>query len=152
MGQITSRYIEKDFIPVPQLSHGKHKLCNLPLCEVWMTDDTTFCWLVLIPRKKGLREFHDLPQRQQMEVMKEITLATKALEKSATEITGKVPTKMNVGALGNICSELHVHIIARYEGDAAWPGPVWGQVALVPYANSEKLKEVMATMTKALLA
>ena len=90
------------------------------LCRVLLMDDAQFPWLVLVPRREGLAEFDDLAERDRTQLMREITRAMKVL-RGAVECD-----KLNVGALGNIVRQLHVHVVARREGDAAWPGPVWG--------------------------
>ena len=90
------------------------------LCRVLLMDDAQFPWLVLVPRREGLVELDDLPERDRRQLMREVTRAMKVL-RGVTECD-----KLNIGALGNIVRQLHVHVVARREGDAAWPGPVWG--------------------------
>lgn len=90
------------------------------LCRVLLMDDAQFPWLVLVPRREALVELDDLVERDREQLMHEITRAMKVL-RGVVECD-----KLNVGALGNIVRQLHVHVVARREGDAAWPGPVWG--------------------------
>ncbi|HKT40989.1 MAG TPA: HIT domain-containing protein [Rhodanobacteraceae bacterium] len=90
------------------------------LCRVLLMDDAQFPWLVLVPRREGLVELDDLADRERMQLMRETVRAMKML-RGVVECD-----KLNVGALGNIVRQLHVHVVARREGDAAWPGPVWG--------------------------
>lgn len=90
------------------------------LCRVLLMDDAQFPWLVLVPRRGGLAELDDLAERDRAQLMREITRAMKLL-RGAVECD-----RLNVGALGNIVRQLHVHVVARREDDAAWPGPVWG--------------------------
>jgi diadenosine tetraphosphate (Ap4A) HIT family hydrolase len=90
------------------------------LCRVLLMDDAQFPWLVLVPRREGLVELDDLAERERTQLMRETAHAMKAL-RGVVECD-----KFNVGALGNIVRQLHVHVVARREGDAAWPGPVWG--------------------------
>lgn len=90
------------------------------LCRVLLMDDAQFPWLVLVPRREALVELDDLVARDREQLMHEITRAMKVL-RGVVECD-----KLNVGALGNIVRQLHVHVVARREGDAAWPGPVWG--------------------------
>jgi diadenosine tetraphosphate (Ap4A) HIT family hydrolase len=90
------------------------------LCRVLLMDDAQFPWLVLVPRREGLAELDDLAERERAQLMREITHAMKVL-RGVVECD-----KLNVGVLGNIVRQLHVHVVARREGDAAWPGPVWG--------------------------
>ena len=90
------------------------------LCRVLLMDDAQFPWLVLVPRRADLVEMDDLVERDRTQLMLEIMRAMKVL-RGVVECD-----KLNVGALGNIVRQLHVHVVARREGDAAWPGPVWG--------------------------
>ena len=102
-------------------------LAEWPLSRVRLMNDQRFGWIVLVPRAPGAREFHDLSQGQRAQLMEEIARASKALSNALSA------EKINIGALGNIVPQLHIHIVARTEGDAAWPGPVWGHGSPVPY-------------------
>ena len=90
------------------------------LCRVLLMDDAQFPWLVLVPRREGLAELDDLVEDERTQLMREVSRAMKVL-RGVVECD-----KLNVGALGNIVRQLHVHVVARRDGDAAWPGPVWG--------------------------
>lgn len=90
------------------------------LCRVLLMDDAQFPWLVLVPRREGLAELDDLAERDRTQLMREVTRAMEVLRGVVT------CDKLNVGSLGNVVRQLHVHVVARREGDAAWPGPVWG--------------------------
>jgi diadenosine tetraphosphate (Ap4A) HIT family hydrolase len=111
----------------PKLEADTAPVCDLELCAVRLMDDARFAWLVLVPRRPGLVEITDLSEPERMQLMKEITLASDALCAVAP------CDKLNIGALGNIVRQLHIHIVARVEGDAAWPDPVWGSGAAKPY-------------------
>jgi diadenosine tetraphosphate (Ap4A) HIT family hydrolase len=102
-------------------------LDRLQLCEVRLFNDARFPWLILVPTRAGLVEIIDLDEAGRQLLMKEVALAAGAL-KTATSCH-----KLNVAALGNQVRQLHVHVIARFESDAAWPNPVWGRGARVPY-------------------
>jgi len=91
-----------------------------PLCSILLENDARFPWLVLVPRRAGVREIFDLHDQDRTQFYLEVTAATERLS------TAMKPTKMNVAMLGNMVPQLHAHVIARFEGDAAWPGPVWG--------------------------
>ncbi len=93
---------------------------SLPLCEVRLMNDARYAWLVLVPRRTGLVEITDLATADQTRLWQEVNRATVALRAVAP------CDKLNLGALGNIVRQLHIHLLARIEGDAAWPGPVWG--------------------------
>ncbi|MHB1271416.1 MAG: HIT domain-containing protein [Rhodanobacter sp.] len=103
---------------------------GLPLCDVRLMNDARYAWLILVPRRAGLVEIADLPDDEQMALWQEVNRAGKALRAVAP------CDKLNLGALGNIVRQLHVHMIARCEGDAAWPGPVWGHGRAQPYAEA----------------
>lgn len=95
-------------------------VADLPLSVVRLMDDATYPWLVLVPRLPGVVELTDLSPQQRAVLIEEIAAAERALA-AATGCD-----KLNVGALGNQVAQLHVHVIARFTTDAAWPNPVWG--------------------------
>lgn len=97
------------------------------LSRVLLMNDARFPWLILVPARDGLREIVDLPAEDRVQLMEDVAAASRALMAVAR------PDKLNVGALGNIVGQLHVHVVARRAGDAAWPGPVWGAGTAVPY-------------------
>jgi diadenosine tetraphosphate (Ap4A) HIT family hydrolase len=99
----------------------------LGLCEMRLMNDRRWPWLVLVPQRPGAVEIHDLtPLDQTM-----LTFETNTVSKALKELTRC--HKINIGALGNIVSQLHVHIVARHDADPAWPGPVWGHGQREPY-------------------
>lgn len=105
----------------PQLRKDTYRIGSLALCDVCLMDNALFHWVILIPRVAGARETTDLKQSQQHLLMDEIARVSDATQHYF------VAEKMNVAALGNQVPQLHVHIIARHSGDAAWPNPVWGK-------------------------
>ena len=107
-------------------------VADWPLCRALLMDDARFPWLVLVPRHAGLVELDDLDEDGRTRLMHEIRRAMHALR------TVVACDKLNVGALGNIVRQLHVHVVARREGDAAWPGPVWGAGSRQPYAPADR--------------
>lgn len=109
-----------EFALHPRLAADTAPLGDWRLCRVLLMDNSGWPWIILVPRRPGLREFHDLPAEDRAVLMEEIAAASKAM----AALPGT--TKVNVGMLGNIVSQLHVHVIARREGDPNWPGPVWG--------------------------
>jgi diadenosine tetraphosphate (Ap4A) HIT family hydrolase len=120
-----------DFNLDARLQADTHHVASLPLCEVLLMNDARYAWLVLVPRRNGLTEIIDLPDNAQQELWREINQV-------ATTLRDTVPcNKLNIGALGNIVRQLHIHVIARKEGDAAWPGPVWGHSPAQPYGDDE---------------
>ncbi|WP_339826062.1 HIT family protein [uncultured Arenimonas sp.] len=104
----------------PRLAGDTVLVADGPLSQLRLMDDARFPWLVLVPRLPGAEEWLDLDGDAQRLLLAEINLAGRALR-----ALGPVH-KLNIGALGNIVRQLHVHVVARREGDAAWPGPVWG--------------------------
>ena len=104
----------------PRLAGDTAFVADRELCRVLLMDDAHFPWLILVPRRAGMAELDDLDEDDRALLMQEILVAMKMLRAT-------VPCeKLNVGALGNIVRQLHVHVVARREGDPAWPEPVWG--------------------------
>jgi len=114
----------------PRLAADTLPVARLALCELRLMNDARFAWLVLVPRQAGLVEIADLDDARQQTLWHEVNRAGAALRHVAP------CDKLNLGALGNIVRQLHVHVVARVEGDAAWPGPVWGSGVAEPYAPS----------------
>ena len=112
-------------------------LDDWPLCRVLLMNDATYPWLILVPRRPGLRDFHDVDQSDMKQFTDEISRASRALQSSFT------PIKINVAALGNMVPQLHVHIIARFADDPAWPGPIWGKVPSQAYESGALQERVM---------
>lgn len=108
------------FILHPQLSADTFVLGDWPLCRVLRMNDRAFPWLILVPHVADVREIIDLGEAQQQALMAEIARASRALKALLN------PDKLNVAALGNAVPQLHVHVIARYKTDPAWPRPIWG--------------------------
>ncbi len=104
----------------PRLAADTCQVAALPLCDVRLMNDARYPWLILVPRRAGLGEIADLHDDEQSALWREVNRAAAALRAVAP------CDKLNLGALGNIVRQLHVHVVARVEGDAAWPGPVWG--------------------------
>lgn len=104
----------------PQLEADSVPVCDLGLCAIRLMTDANFPWLIMVPKRDGIREIHQLEEVDQQALMREITMVAERLE----ALTGA--EKMNVAALGNMVPQLHVHVIARFSDDAAWPGPIWG--------------------------
>lgn len=107
-------------------------LGDLALSHVRLQTDARFPWIVLIPRLTGARELEDLaPQARQM-LMEEIIRAGAAVRVLGQALDRPIE-KLNVGQLGNVTPQLHVHVVGRRTDDAAWPGPVWGAGAAQAY-------------------
>lgn len=115
----------------PTLARDTVEITALPLCRVLLMQDRRFPWLILVPEREGVREIHELSPADRVRLIEEIALAEQVMQRLFQ------PDKLNVGALGNVVPQLHVHVVARFTTDAAWPGPVWGSGAAVPYAAEE---------------
>lgn len=119
---------------------GSVAAADWPLCHVRLQDDARFPWLILIPRLEGKVELDDLDADQRARLMEE-TVRAGALVRRLGAVE-----KLNVGAIGNVTAQLHVHVVGRRRDDALWPDPVWGRGPAVPYADDERarLLEIVA--------
>ncbi len=111
-----------------QLEADSILIRNLALSQLRLQNQKAIPWLILVPRRADMTEIYQLSAEDRTALMDEITLASRALEKLYA------PDKINVAALGNVVPQLHIHVIARFTKDAAWPAPVWGKFAPEPYA------------------
>lgn len=102
---------------------------DLHLSRVLLMNDAQFPWVILVPRRAAMREIIDLQPKDRATLYREIESVSETLQRLFT------PTKLNVAALGNMVAQLHVHVIARFDTDAAWPKPVWSMGARVPYTT-----------------
>lgn len=127
----------------PRLADDSHPVAQLPLCELRLMDDSHHPWLVLVPRVAGATELVDLSDDQQHVLVREVSQASRVLRERFS------PDKLNIAALGNVVPQLHVHVIARYTGDVAWPLPVWGRAAARPY-SPEALVQRIAVLREGL--
>ena len=118
-------------------------LVELDLCHVRLQADARWPWLVLIPRAANLRELEDLAVRQRAELTEEIVRAGAAVRAMGAAL-GRPVAKLNVGALGNVTPQLHVHVVGRRADDAAWPGPVWGLGEPRAYGDEDWAKALAA--------
>lgn len=111
----------------PRLETDTHYITALSLCDVLLMNDSRFPWLILVPRVAQATEIVDLDELLKTTLWHEVDEVARALR------TLTSCEKLNIGALGNMVRQLHIHIIGRYAGDAAWPGPVWGSGTAIPY-------------------
>jgi diadenosine tetraphosphate (Ap4A) HIT family hydrolase len=110
----------------PQLQNDTTSVGDLPLCRVLAINDTDYPWLILVPRRAGIVEIIDLDEDDRALLINEIGQASRVLK----AVTGC--DKLNIGAIGNIVAQLHIHIVARRKDDPLWPKPVWGHAAARP--------------------
>ena len=120
----------------PQLAEDTHPVAHWTLSELRLMDDANHPWLILVPRVEDAVELIDLTDTQQAELTREIAMASRALQVAFK------PHKLNVAALGNLVSQLHVHVIARFEHDIAWPRPVWGMASAQPYSPEALVRRI----------
>ncbi len=111
----------------PQLQKDCHLVCELPLSLVLLMDDSQYPWLIQVPRVADTTEIIELDEAQQATLWRESALLSRTLQALYQ------PDKLNLAALGNMVPQLHIHHIARFHNDLAWPGPIWGKVATKPY-------------------
>lgn len=123
-----------DFTLNPTLDKDTVEVARLDICRVLLMRDKTYPWLILVPAIVDLRDLDDLSPPDRTQVMAEIDLASKAI-KAVFQ-----PYKMNVAALGNVVEQLHIHVIARFQTDPAWPAPVWGAHPVQDYDDAQRRK------------
>ena len=121
-----------DFVLHETLAADTVEVVHFPLCRVLLMNDSRYPWLILVPARADKTEIHDLDSADQAQLISEIDRASRAL----TELYQ--PHKINVAAIGNIVPQLHIHVVARYRTDDAWPAPVWGAHPPRPYETAEK--------------
>ena len=128
----------------PQLAEDTHPVAHFALSDLQLMDDANHPWLILVPRVEGAVEWTDLDTEQQAQLSAEISQAGRMLQAVFK------PHKLNVAALGNVVPQLHVHVIARFTDDIAWPRPVWGMASAQPYSTEalvgriERLRAALA--------
>lgn len=133
-----------EFAVDPAFEAGSIAVGDLPLCHVRLQTDARWPWLIMIPRGPGLREVEDLSPADRARLIEETVLAGQAV-RAIGAATGFAVDKLNIGALGNVTPQLHVHVVGRRPGDAAWAGPVWGVGAAEAY-GVEALDAAMAAV------
>ena len=119
----------------PRLAADTAVIADWTLSRVLLMNDKRFPWIILVPRKSDLTELFDLDETARTQLMAEIARVGERLKVWAKSRGGG--DKMNVGIIGNLVPQLHIHIVARFKGDGAWPAPVWGVGQAVPYGAAE---------------
>jgi diadenosine tetraphosphate (Ap4A) HIT family hydrolase len=104
---------------------------DLPLSRVLLMNDRRYRWVILVPRRAGITEWMDLDEADGIALWRESMQLGRVLR----DLYGG--RKLNIGALGNLVPQLHVHHVVRHEDDPAWPGPVWGHSVAEPYGDRE---------------
>jgi diadenosine tetraphosphate (Ap4A) HIT family hydrolase len=137
-----------EFILDPAFVATSAELGELPLCHARLQLDARYPWVVLIPRIGGMRELEDLSAADRARLMEETVLAGSAV-RAVADVLGLAIEKLNVGALGNVTPQLHVHVLGRRVGDPAWPGPVWGHSPGEAY-DAGRLERAVVAARKAM--
>lgn len=127
-----------------RLKNDTFEVTDLKLCRVLLMNDESFPWLILVPMRPGVTEIHVLSKEDRALLIEEMAAASRAVTRAFN------PDKMNLGALGNLVPQLHIHVVGRKKTDRAWPGPVWGSGSGKPY-SSEGLQQTLALVRSALL-
>lgn len=129
----------------PQLASDSLVIGQFELSTLLLMNDQQFPWFILVPRREDVTEVFQLDQADRVQLMNESCWLAEALKDAFAA------DKINVAALGNMVSQLHIHHIARYREDPAWPAPVWGKLPAVPYTDEQlnerisRLKTVLAS-------
>ncbi len=126
-----------------RLAADTHSVTDLALSRVLLMNDARFPWVILVPRRANCSEWLDFSNDDQRELLQEQLGVMSVLQ----ELTGA--HKLNVANLGNMVRQFHLHIVARFETDAAWPGPVWGQGVREEYSDNEA-QALIAALKQAL--
>ncbi len=127
-----------------QLRRDTLPVCRMKLCLVQLMNDAQYPWLVLIPAVENITEIHELNEKQRKLLINEVAQAQRVLQHCFE------PHKLNVGALGNMVPQLHVHVVARFREDPAWPGPIWGKLPTRPYEDAA-LRSTIARLQNAFI-
>lgn len=115
----------------PRLAQDCAPLGRFPLCRLLLMNERRYPWFILVPERPAIREIHQLARADQQQLLDESSELARALERLFR------PDKLNIAAIGNLVPQLHLHHIARFEDDPAWPAPVWGRFEPLPYTPAE---------------
>ncbi|TLU66882.1 HIT domain-containing protein [Thalassotalea litorea] len=137
----------QEFTLHPDLQRDCVVVASLPLCELLLCNDRQYPWFIMVPRREGVSDLHQLDWQDLQQFMNESSMVSELLMQ---EFNGD---KMNVAALGNVTPQLHVHHIVRFKTDPVWPKPIWGQLPLKPYSADEiaKIKRSLSAKLTAIL-
>ena len=131
--------INEEIAPVfaldPRLEQDTFALGDFPLCRLLLSKDANYPWFILVPRRAGISEVFQLDDSEREQLWKETNFLSETLKHCFAA------DKMNVAALGNVVSQLHMHVIVRRRDDVAWPAPVWGNKPAIEY-SSDQLSDV----------
>jgi len=119
----------------PRLAQDCFKIGSLGLCELLMMNDSQYPWFILVPRC-DVKEIYQLTPDAQQQLLNESSLLAKTIDQLYQ------PDKLNIAAIGNLVPQLHIHHVARYQTDQAWPAPIWGKLPPCPYPESQASLEI----------
>jgi diadenosine tetraphosphate (Ap4A) HIT family hydrolase len=125
----------------PRLKQDCITIGRFDLCQLLMMNDSQYPWFILVPERAGITEIYQLSETERLILTEESSFLA---EKMAALYNAD---KMNIAAIGNLVPQLHIHHVVRYQSDRAWPAPIWGKFAAVPYTrqqitdNIERVKE-----------
>ena len=114
-----------------RLENDTIELGEFDLCKVLLSNDSNYPWVILVPKKDDIKEIHDLTEDEQQTLMKEISRVSHFVKEEFDA------DKVNIGALGNLVPQLHIHVVARYKDDVSWPGPIWGKAEPIAYTDEQ---------------
>lgn len=124
-----------------RLKNDTLRIGSFELSEVLLIKDSNYPWVILVPHVEGITEIYQLTESEQTILLQESSFVAQKMHQYFHA------DKMNIAAIGNMVSQLHLHHVARYETDITWPNPVWGAKPAKPYQQDE-LKEMAATLTQ----
>lgn len=136
---------DHSFVLHTQLQADTYVVGYFPLCVLLLCNDANYPWCILVPKRAGIREIHHLSREDRQALLTESCVLAECMEQLFT------PLKMNVAALGNMVPQLHIHHIARFEADIAWPAPIWGKAPAKKYDDAlldMRLQELRESMGK----
>jgi diadenosine tetraphosphate (Ap4A) HIT family hydrolase len=120
----------------PRLEFDSSFVAEIGLSQVRLSHDSRYPWLILIPQINDLSELDDLSFEQQIDVLKASNILSSVLKGSYAA------HKLNIAGLGNMVKQLHLHHVARFEYDDAWPNPIWGIGEAIPYSEADKEEQI----------
>ncbi|PWB32009.1 HIT family protein [Pseudomonas sp. SDI] len=114
-----------------RLEQDTYVLGDFPLCRLLLSRDANYPWFILVPRRADVSELFQLDDSDRQQLWNETTALAETLKRCFAA------DKMNVATLGNVVSQLHMHVIVRRRGDVAWPAPVWGNKPAIEYSPAQ---------------
>jgi diadenosine tetraphosphate (Ap4A) HIT family hydrolase len=121
-----------------QLQADTYRVGHFPLCLLLLCKDANYPWCILVPKRIGIREIHHLSKNDSQALLVESCCLAECMEQLFQ------PLKLNIAALGNMVPQLHIHHVARFAADAAWPAPIWGKVPAKKYDDALLNKRLQA--------